>query len=431
MALRSQVARQGIRWRYKPSASGRRRRGRRWPWAVLSLLILAAVGVFLYNGSAAGAGNLASTTPPEVNAEASSTTAGLKLPAPGAPGNQQVGSAAALAGQRGSTTAQKVPPGRVWTLDGSPVETHLASTAAKPATATPPASTPPVAAATPPTPAAIASVPTPIQTYRASTGSTVSLNNPGTGLDAGMSLIEQGHRIQGRKLLSKLLLDGSLTPAQAQKARDVLTIVNNTLIYSPRVYPDEPLTGQHVVVRGDRLVKIAILYKTPHQFIEKINGIDANHIQLGQKLKIVHGPFHAIVSKSAFRMDVFLKDPADGQMLYIRSFPVGLGTDDSTPLGSWVVRPRSKVINPGWTNPRTGETFSRDDPKNPVGEFWMGLEGVSAQTASLAGYGIHGTIEQNSIGTQSSMGCIRLRDEDIAQVYHMFWEGETTVEIIK
>jgi lipoprotein-anchoring transpeptidase ErfK/SrfK len=128
---------------------------------------------------------------------------------------------------------------------------------------------------------------------------------------------------------------------------------------------------------------------------------------------------------------VYLKDPADGQMLYIRSFPVGLGTDDSTPLGKWVIRPRSKVVNPGWTNPRTNETFSRDDPRNPVGEFWMGLEGVTADTADLSGYGIHGTIDQNSIGTQSSMGCIRLRDEDISQVFYMFWEGETTVQIVK
>lgn len=420
MALRSQVARQNIRWRYKASSSGRRRGARRWPWAILSLLIIVAVGMFVYNGSATGGGDLAAAPQDEAagsqgaDATSAANVDGLKLPAPGAKGNSTVGSAAGL----GTPANKPLPADRVWTLDGG----------SGPVTAAP-ASKPLPAPS--PTPEVIKSVPTPIETFRTSTGSTASTTDLGGGVEAGFSLIEQGKRVQGRKVLSKLLQDGSLTQAQAQKARDVLTIVNNTLIYSPRLYPEEPLTGSHVVVRGDRLVHIAIQYKTPHQFIEKINGINADRIQLDQKLKVVNGPFHAIVSKSAFRMDVYLKDPSDGQMLYIRSFPVGLGEDDSTPVGSWVVRPRSKVINPGWTNPRTGESFDRDDPKNPVGEFWMGLEGVSTETATLSGYGIHGTVDQNSIGTQSSMGCIRLRDEDVAQVYYMFWEGETTVQIAK
>lgn len=44
-------------------------------------------------------------------------------------------------------------------------------------------------------------------------------------------------------------------------------------------------------------------------------------------------------------------------------------------------------------------------------------------------YGIHGTIDPNSIGKQSSMGCIRLRADDIAMVYDMMVEGKSTVVV--
>ncbi len=45
-------------------------------------------------------------------------------------------------------------------------------------------------------------------------------------------------------------------------------------------------------------------------------------------------------------------------------------------------------------------------------------------------YGIHGTIEPESIGTNASMGCIRLKDGDIDAVFNMLSEGKSTVKVI-
>ena len=42
-------------------------------------------------------------------------------------------------------------------------------------------------------------------------------------------------------------------------------------------------------------------------------------------------------------------------------------------------------------------------------------------------YGIHGTIDPDSIGKQSSMGCIRMKADDIAVVYDMMVEGKSMV----
>jgi lipoprotein-anchoring transpeptidase ErfK/SrfK len=115
--------------------------------------------------------------------------------------------------------------------------------------------------------------------------------------------------------------------------------------------------------------------------------------------------------------------------VYVRSFDVGLGEGDGTPVGSFVVS-ANKLENPGWVNPRDSrERYEPNDPRNPIGEFWLGLDGVGA-SEGVAGYGIHGTIDPGSIGENKSMGCVRLRDEDIAMVYELLAERVSRVEIV-
>jgi len=109
---------------------------------------------------------------------------------------------------------------------------------------------------------------------------------------------------------------------------------------------------------------------------------------------------------------------------------VGLGEFGSTPIGSWKVRTNSKLIDPKWVNPRTGEVFQASDPKNPIGERWIGLIGTDAQTSLLEGYGIHGTIAPDSIGREMSMGCVRLDNEDVEWVYELLIDDQSTVQII-
>jgi lipoprotein-anchoring transpeptidase ErfK/SrfK len=53
---------------------------------------------------------------------------------------------------------------------------------------------------------------------------------------------------------------------------------------------------------------------------------------------------------------------------------------------------------------------------NPVGNRWMGL--------SVAGYGIHGTDVQSSVGKAVSHGCIRLRRADIEALFAQVRVGD-------
>jgi LysM repeat protein len=213
----------------------------------------------------------------------------------------------------------------------------------------------------------------------------------------------------------------------ADRIRYELARLSNQRIFSPQPMPDEPLTTVHTVVAGQYLSDVARRYGVPYELIERINRIKASRIRVGQRLKVLKGPLHAWVDKSEYRMDIYATEPA-GAPAYLCSFEVGLGAGNSTPTGEFVVPPQGKLKNPGWTNPRTNRTYHRDDPENPIGEYWVALARPGSEQTS--GYGIHGTIDPNSVGKQRSMGCIRLRDQDVELVYIMLSDGLSRVRIV-
>ncbi|MEM9415273.1 MAG: L,D-transpeptidase [Planctomycetota bacterium] len=251
--------------------------------------------------------------------------------------------------------------------------------------------------------------------------------------EQGMQLIEDGKVVEGRAMLSELLFraPGSLPRHEAQAIRDRLTHLNQTLVFSNTFVDHDPIAVRHTVQRGELLsTHIGPAFNTPYQFIMRINGItDATRVPAGATLKCIRGPIHARITKHEYRMDLYVEDP-DGLRIYLCSYPVGLGEFDSTPAGLWRIRPRSKVVNPDWPNPRTGEYYDRDDPNIPIGEYWMGLEGMDDNTREAEKYGIHGTNDPDSIGQQESMGCVRMRDQHIEEVFYMLSSGDSYVEIV-
>lgn len=253
-------------------------------------------------------------------------------------------------------------------------------------------------------------------------------------VSAGRRRLAENDPVGARQLLSRALIDPRTPETERASLRDELTKLSEELVFSPRVAKDDPFVLTHTVQAGDvGLEKIARSrgLTTHWRLIQRVNRLaDPNRIRLHQSLKLVKGPFHAIVNKAAFRMDIYLGDPQRPQdWVFVRSFPVGLGEGGSTPIGDFVVKKGSKLENPYWTNPRTGEQFSKDDPKNPIGERWIGLEGVGT-AVSQTGYGIHGTIDPDSIGRQKSMGCVRLGAEDVELVYDLLGEGVSIVRVV-
>ncbi|HHN77558.1 MAG TPA: LysM peptidoglycan-binding domain-containing protein, partial [Phycisphaerales bacterium] len=252
-------------------------------------------------------------------------------------------------------------------------------------------------------------------------------------LDAADRLIARNDPLAARQALWDAMRVPGLDELELSVLRGRLGSMNEELIFGPTYIAGDPLSTLYTVKPGDALSRIARAQKvhTHWRLIQRVNRLSSpERIRVGQKLKLVRGPFHAIVDKSDYRLDLFRGETEKPETwVYIRSFEVGLGEGNSTPIGHFIVRPDSKLENPAWVNPRNpSEKYSSDDPANPIGEFWIGIEGLG-DAAAYAGYGLHGTIEPDSIGESRSMGCVRLLPDDIALLYECLVEGESLVQI--
>ena len=251
-----------------------------------------------------------------------------------------------------------------------------------------------------------------------------------TRVESGLDLLARNQPLEARRILSRALLSGSLDEFESDRTRQQLRVLNQRLVFSPEIIENDPFARSYVVQPNEMLSRIVRdqALAVDWRFILRINGIrEAKHIRGGQRLKLISGPFHAVVDKSEFRMDLYMGSAPE--LVYVASYPVGLGEFNSTPTGVFEVRPNSKLINPEWRNPYTRELFASNDPQNPIGERWIGLQGVEEHNRDFSGYGIHGTIEPETIGRQSSMGCIRMRPEDVDVVYEVLVEGASSIEI--
>lgn len=239
-----------------------------------------------------------------------------------------------------------------------------------------------------------------------------------------------GDLLGARQPLGDHYAAGRIAGADGEAARSLLAEINGQLVLAPRKVSGDPYVDLVTVNSAGDMVRAARSHAVPWEAVCRINQVSDRKIRPNMSLKVPHGPFHAVVSKSIYRLDLYLGGlPGEPGAMYVSSLPVGLGENNSTPTGLWTCAAGSKGRNLDWTNPRTNERFAGDDPKNPLGGFWIGLKGEEGNAAGKQSYGIHGTIEPDSIGKQMSMGCVRLRHDDIALVYDLLSEGKSRVWI--
>ena len=245
-------------------------------------------------------------------------------------------------------------------------------------------------------------------------------------LSDAKSKFDQGKLLDARQSLNTLIASGSLNEADTQSAKQLLGQINAIVVFSSRKFPDDEYGGTFTVPPGGALARIASSHEVSADLLMRINDIkDARRLQAGKNIKVLKGPFNAVIDKQKFTLELWLGNPGEKSAMFIASYPVGLGKDDSTPSGTWAVT--TKLRNPAYYSPRGEGVIPADDPKNPLGEYWIGLAGVNGQAVGKTSYGIHGTIDPSSIGKQESMGCIRLRNEDVARVFEAMVEGKSLV----
>ncbi len=238
---------------------------------------------------------------------------------------------------------------------------------------------------------------------------------------AGKRALSEGDAITARAHFSEAV---PLVPqgTDAVFLRAELTRIGTETIFSPRLFDNDPHVTRYVIKTGDTLAKIASANKVSSDLLADINAIrNKNLIRAGQSLKIIKGPFRAVIDRKSFALEVYLGST------FVRHYRVGLGANGSTPAGEW--RVATKLLNPTYYPPRGGRIMSGDDPENPLGERWIGLQGVVGEAVGQLRYGIHGTIEPESIGQNASLGCVRMYNEDVEALYTYLVERHSTVTI--
>ena len=230
--------------------------------------------------------------------------------------------------------------------------------------------------------------------------------------------------IEARNRLNVIL---PMCKSQQQRAavKEQLSKLADKWLFSRTVLPGDALCETYRVRRGEQLIRIAEQFKVPYEILMQINGIHRPEaLQSGQIIKVINGPFHAKICRSAFMIDLYLRNT------FVRSFPVGLGVPGrETPTGLWQVKTGGKLISPTWTDPDTGRTYKAKDPDYPLGSRWIALDGIEGQAKDRAGFAIHGTKDPHQIGTAGSRGCIRLHNGDAILVYNLLVPIYSTVTV--
>ncbi|MFO1020291.1 MAG: L,D-transpeptidase family protein [Planctomycetales bacterium] len=229
---------------------------------------------------------------------------------------------------------------------------------------------------------------------------TATVTAPDTDIDLAKTrkLVADGDEKGAHRLLSEWYWK---YPTQRKVLQKDLDELAKRIYFSPQPYFSEP----YEVQSGDQLARIAKQYHVSWQYLAKLNQVQPKKLRVGRKLKVFEGPFQACVDLSDFELTIHQNG------LFIKKYKVGIGKENSSPIGEFAVR--EKLENPTYYGP-DGDVKEANDPLNPLGERWIDI-GNS--------FGIHGTIEPDTVGKSASKGCIRMLNSDIEEVYDLLTTG--------
>lgn len=218
-------------------------------------------------------------------------------------------------------------------------------------------------------------------------------------------LLNQDRLADAHLELSRWHGDARLSELEQREVHDLLDQLAGTVVYSRESLVEPP----YEVQQGETLQQVADRYQIPWQLLAKINGItDPLQVQPGEKLKVVRGPFSAVVDLNQKHMTLWIENR------YAGSFPINVGRDMVATSGTFEVK--DKVENPNYYGP--DQVIGADDAANPLGEHWISLGQQ---------LGIHGSNDPQGPARADERGCIRLSDRDIHDVFDILSVGSKVV----
>lgn len=217
---------------------------------------------------------------------------------------------------------------------------------------------------------------------------------------------------------SRLLAGAELSAGERQALLGRIDTAARTALYAPSESVAQVVRG------GDALVRVQDRFRkeqgvvVPIGILRWLNGLSGDLIHPGDELRAPSAPITLKASKSGFWLRLQIGEGV------LREFAIGIGKDDKTPAETFILK--RPLEHPPWKDPVTGKLFHYGDPEYAIGTRWIGFE----PNGPHRGLGIHGTNEPHTIGQAASLGCIRLRNEDVEALSDLVSPG-MTIQVVE
>ena len=197
-------------------------------------------------------------------------------------------------------------------------------------------------------------------------------------------------------------------------------------------------------------------FKTSKHFIARsLNGrpdYEAQKVANGDHFNVLRSDknfsFYLVIDTGRKKMWFYYLDNDARERLLLKTYDVGLGRPNDTmvsgtltPLGKYALSDRIATYKPGVTGTFRGQ---KTEMIRVFGTRWIPFDKELANcTAPAKGMGIHGAPWKNdpitgklvadyeSIGKNESDGCIRMKTEDMEELFAIIISRPTTVEIVR
>jgi len=231
------------------------------------------------------------------------------------------------------------------------------------------------------------------------------------------ALLDSGRPHEARRAMAELFASTDSDALRADLAEKCIALNRRLLITA-----SDPRDIEFVAIaHGENPTAVARRVRSLHGepgLLFMLNGMKPGTvIRAGAKLRVTRGAWSLFVDKSLFRLWLVYEGAP------FKEYPVCIGAEDKTPAANWTVD--LKNPKPTWTAPpewiereKMRNPIPYGHPKNPLGEYWIGLE-----SPGFMGFGIHGTNEPHTIGSKASNGCVRMVNADVVELAGCAWKG--------
>lgn len=207
---------------------------------------------------------------------------------------------------------------------------------------------------------------------------------------------------------------------------------SSTAVFIDDIVPGKMILKTHTVAKGENYYTIAKKYKKDAKKLMAMNGVKSPYTTIGKKITLSK---YAVPGN---KFDGIIVNIPEQTLYYFdnakfnKEYKVSVGQPGrwQTPLGTYKIVYKDKA--PTWKVPvsiqkemaakgQVVKTEVPPGPKNPLGNWWMGLNNHDL--------GIHSTNAPASIGYSITHGCVRMNPNSAAELFPKVKVG-TPVKIV-